>query len=265
MKLLKLKTNNLFPMNYKILAFLLLGLLSVENIIIKGNRLQKTTPLELQTTTDSVKSKFLAKKEDLAIIPESKLFYNHIISNGFSLPQYESFKKGFQGYNTLLKQGKIENEILTIVDFSLSSNEKRMWVINMITQEILLQTLVAHGRNSGNEYATSFSNIESSHKSSLGFYLTGDSYKGKHGNSLRLDGMEYGINHKARERAIVIHGADYVSQNFIEHNQRLGRSYGCPSVSYAISNKLIQIIKNKSVLFIYHPSRNYAKKSKLVS
>ena len=173
--------------------------------------------------------------------------------------------KAFEGYNELKNQGIIEKEYLTIVDFSLSSNEDRMWVIDMSTKQIVFQSLVAHGRNSGELFATDFSNKSESYQSSLGFYATGETYVGKHGLSLRLDGLEYGINDKARDRAVVIHGADYVSEDFVKTNGRLGRSQGCPAVPNEVSKELIELIKDKSCLFIYHPSRSYITKSKLVS
>ena len=116
---------------------------------------------------------------------------------------------------------KVKNNILTIVDFSLSSTQERMWVIDMKNQKVLLKSLVAHGRNSGLEYAKDFSNTNESFKSSLGFYITGETYTGKHGLSLRLDGMEYGINDNARNRAVVVHGADYVSKSFIKNTKTL--------------------------------------------
>ncbi|MFT6749291.1 MAG: hypothetical protein ACJAQ1_001228, partial [Flavobacterium sp.] len=99
---------------------------------------------------------------------------------------------------------------------------------------------------------------------SLGFYVTGETYIGSHGLSLKLDGMEAGINDNARKRAIVIHGADYVSQSFIANNNRLGRSFGCPAIPVKQTKEIIQTIKNKSCLFIYHPSNEYLHKSKLV-
>jgi len=135
----------------------------------------------------------------------------------------------------------------------------------MLTKEVVLKSLVAHGRNSGDEFATKFSNSAESFQSSLGFYVTGEVYQGKHGFSLRLDGLEYGINDNARNRAVVIHGADYVSDKFAKSNGRLGRSLGCPAVPYAIHKEFINTIKDKSCLFIYHPSRTYVAKSKLVS
>ncbi len=209
--------------------------------------------------------KLIAANKKATVEAKSKSFYTLIDANGFSLPSFESFVAAFEGYEQLKQQGKIENEILTIVDFSLSSIQERMWVIDMKTQKIILKSLVAHGRNSGLEYATDFSNANESFKSSLGFYITGEVYNGKHGLSLRLDGMEYGINDNARNRAVVVHGADYVSKSFIKNTGRLGRSQGCPAVPYEIHEELIQTIKGKSCIFIYHPSRTYVVKSKLVS
>ncbi|WP_333810481.1 murein L,D-transpeptidase catalytic domain family protein [Flavobacterium sp.] len=209
--------------------------------------------------------KLIAANKKATVEAKSKSFYTLIDANGFSLPSFESFVAAFEGYEQLKQQGKIENEILTIVDFSLSSIQERMWVVDMKTQKIILKSLVAHGRNSGLEYATDFSNANESFKSSLGFYITGEVYNGKHGLSLRLDGMEYGINDNARNRAVVVHGADYVSKSFIKNTGRLGRSQGCPAVPYEIHEELIQTIKGKSCIFIYHPSRTYVVKSKLVS
>ena len=209
--------------------------------------------------------KLLAAKLKLSLEVKCKTFYADIASNKYSLPKFESFQKAFEGYSSLKEQGIIEKEYLTIVDFSLSANEERMWVIDMKTKQVVLRSLVAHGRNSGDVFANEFSNKSESYQSSLGFYATGETYVGKHGLSLRLDGLEYGINDKARDRAVVIHGADYVSESFIKSNGRLGRSQGCPAVPNEISAQLIELIKDKSCLFIYHPSRSYIKKSKLAS
>lgn len=191
--------------------------------------------------------------------------YNALEANSFKLPKLESFTKAFEGYQLLKNKGMIKKDILTIIDFSLSSKEKRLWIIDMSTNEILLNTLVAHGKNSGNDYASKFSNKNESYRSSLGFFSTGEVYRGKHGLSLKLDGLEKGINDNARKRAVVIHGADYVSKTFIRNHKRLGRSQGCPAVPVELSKKIIQTIKNKSCLFIYHPSRSYVNNSKLIS
>ena len=189
--------------------------------------------------------------------------YNQIDFNS-EQPNFEVFSLGYSGYLALDSTGNIENNVLTIVDFSISANEKRMWVIDLEEKKLLYHSLVAHGRNTGNEYATSFSNEMSSYKSSLGFYVTGEKYYGKHGLSLRLDGLESGINDQARQRAIVIHGAEYVSENFIKTHGRLGRSLGCPALPQELNQEIVETICNKSCLFIYYPDANYFSKSPIL-
>ena len=191
--------------------------------------------------------------------------YHSLNANSLALPKFACFSNALTGYYQLKDSGLIEKELLTVIDFSLSSNVKRLWVIDLSTNTVLFQSLVAHGRNTGEEFASSFSNLPESYKSSLGFYATGEVYNGKHGMSLKLDGLEKGVNDNARERAVVIHGADYVSQSFINGNKRLGRSQGCPAIPVEMNEKIISVIKNKSCLFIYHPSRNKQVTSKLLS
>ncbi len=195
---------------------------------------------------------------------EAEILYENLNTNNFELPTIDSFSKALEGYYRLEEKGKINKSLLTVVDFSLSANQKRLWVIDLNANEILHHTYVAHGRNTGNEYANNFSNIPESFQSSLGFYATAETYFGKHGYSLRLDGLEKGINDKARARAIVIHGADYVSENFISQHGRLGRSLGCPSLPMEESKEIIDLIKEKSCLFIYYPSDEYFSKSQLI-
>ncbi|MDP3312083.1 murein L,D-transpeptidase catalytic domain family protein [Lutibacter sp.] len=185
---------------------------------------------------------------------EINFIYNNLKTNVSSLPNKESFAKALQGFYELKEKGLIKKDILTLIDFSLSSIEKRLWIIDLKTNTVIYNSLVAHGRNSGNEYAQFFSNKVSSFKSSIGFFATGETYIGKHGYSLRLDGLNKGINCSARERAIVIHGAEYVSNSFINQTGRLGRSLGCPSLPKQISKEVIDIIKNKSLLYIYYPN-----------
>jgi hypothetical protein len=186
-------------------------------------------------------------------------------ANEFALPKLEIFDEALKGFYLLKEKGLIQKDIVTLIDFSFSSNSKRLWVIDLSTNTILFHSLVAHGRNTGEEFATRFSNVASSFKSSLGFYATGEIYTGKHGISLKLDGLEKGINNLARERAVVIHGANYVSESFIKGNKRLGRSQGCPAIPVELTDAIINTIKGQSCLFIYHPSRNFAMESKLIS
>lgn len=180
--------------------------------------------------------------------------YNNLNANHFQLPNLESFSEALKGFYSLKERGFFRKDFLTIIDFSLSSRVKRMWIIDMAQNKIVFNSLVAHGKNSGEDYANQFSNKNESNKSSLGFYATGEVYQGKHGLSLKLDGLEKGVNDNARQRAIVIHGADYVSDNFLKNHSRLGKSHGCPAVPIGLSKKIIETIKDKSCLFIYHPT-----------
>jgi hypothetical protein len=166
----------------------------------------------------------------------------------------------------LLDEGRIKNNsIITIVDYTKPSGVNRFFVIDVNSGRLLYQTLVAHGKNSGEELATSFSNSLKSYKSSLGFYITGKSYIGRHGYSLFLDGIEKGINDKARERAVVIHGAHYVSPEYIASHGRLGRSFGCPALPVDMAQKIIDTIKENSLLFIYRPDEDYCRNSEFFS
>lgn len=156
-------------------------------------------------------------------------------------------------------------DVIAIIDFSKPSTEERLFVVDLLGRKLLYRSLVAHGQGSGDNYATSFSNVEGSHKSSLGFYLTADTYKGKHGYSLRLDGLEKGINDKARQRAIVMHSADYASRSFIASTGRLGRSFGCPALPCDISDEVIDAIKGGCVLFVYADDSDYLACSPILS
>lgn len=217
--------------------------------------------------TDPIKSE---KKEIASISTPSfdyniVTIYNNLKNSHFAIPNLESFKEALKGFYSLKEKGLVQKNILTLVDFSLSSNVKRLWVIDLDTNTILYNSLVAHGRNTGEEYANSFSNTNSSFKSSLGFYATGETYIGKHGMSLKLDGLEKGVNDNARERGVVMHAANYVSNSFIKCNKRLGRSQGCPAIPEESLKEIVNTIKGKSCLFIYHPSRSFEKISALFS
>ncbi len=173
--------------------------------------------------------------------------------------QFEVFDKAMRGFLNLKNAGKLtaDKNIITICDFSLPSTANRMWIIDLDKKKVLFNTYVAHGQGSGEEYATSFSNRENTHKSSLGFYVTGETYDGEHGTSLRLMGMDDGFNDAAFDRGIVVHGADYVSDRFINTQDRLGRSWGCPAVPSRLSLPVINTIKEGTCLFIYAPEKHY--------
>jgi len=182
------------------------------------------------------------------------------------LPPLPLLQTALAGYELLLEEQSVSRpEVITIIDFSLPSVKERLWVLDLIHGKVLFHCLVSHGRNSGELMAENFSNAPGSNASSPGFYTTGETYIGKHGLSLTLDGLETGINDKARARAIVIHGADYVSADFIRNHGRLGRSFGCPAVPAELSKEIIQTIKGGSCLFIYVPKTSYTSNSHIIS
>ena len=168
--------------------------------------------------------------------------------------KFEIFRRAFIGY----KSGTYAKpDILSIVDFSQPSTAKRIFIIDVPKQEMLFHTFVSHGKNTGENMATDFSNTEGTKQSSLGFYSTAETYYGSNGYSLKLDGLEPGFNHNARDRYIVLHGADYVSQAFIDEQGRLGRSWGCPAVPRPLARKIIDTIKDGSCLYIHADNANY--------
>ena len=185
------------------------------------------------------------------------LLYETIDFKNEERPSYSLFEKALNGYYHL-KNSRIANKsILTIIDFTRPSHLKRLWVIDVDRKLLLFHCLTAHGKNSGESMATSFSNTPNSNKSSLGFFVTGKTYIGKHGTSLKLKGLEPGINDQAEARAIVMHGADYVSEHYIKKYGRLGRSFGCPAVPHELHEKIIETVSNGSCLFIFHDSIDY--------
>ncbi|PRY99950.1 L,D-transpeptidase-like protein [Marinilabilia salmonicolor] len=191
--------------------------------------------------------------------------YNSL-TPGKQRPSFEAFRLGMKGKQNLMEEGKLKNKrYLTLIDFSLSSTQKRLWVIDCDSLKIVQHTLVAHGKNTGENKAERFSNVPQSNMSSLGFFIAGETYYGKHGFSLRLDGVEPGINDKARERAIVIHAAEYATMQFVNKHGRLGRSFGCPALPPEKNKTIIQSIKNKSCVFIYYPEESYFSLSEYAS
>ncbi len=176
------------------------------------------------------------------------------------------FQKAYTGFRNLEKDGKLKStNLLTIIDFSKVSTQKRLYVIDLINKKVIFHSLVAHGKNTGENKAENFSNLEGSLMSSLGFFSTAETYFGNHDYSLRLDGLEPFFNSNARKRAIVIHSADYVSDSFISKEGRLGRSFGCPALPNDISRSVINTISNGNCLFIYSPNIQYLSKSKLLN
>ncbi len=197
-----------------------------------------------------------------SVAAPAKSLYDSLHSQvaGLSRQAFEFAKKGFDKLN---EEGRLLNDsIISIVDFSQASTRKRLYIIDLKHYKVLFNTWVAHGRNSGREWANALSNQPSSYKSSPGFYITGETYNGSNGYSLRLQGMEKGINDNAYNRAIVIHGAWYVNPVYVKTQGYIGRSEGCPAVPENLSRPIINTIKEGSCLFIYHPS--YVRRSALL-
>jgi len=224
------------------ILFLSVHIIPVSNVIAEG--------LVIPTSTKMV--------EDNAT-----RIYQDINFGSFRKLSKEVFVKGYQGYLNLKQSGQLnDRDVLTICDFSLSSNVPRLWVIDLKKKKVLFNSLVAHGQGSGEEFATNFSNVENSHQSSMGFYVTDNTYYGDKGYSLKLQGKDVGYNDQAFSRAVVIHGANYVSYDFIKGNQRLGRSWGCPALPVELTRPIIDNIKGGTALFIYTPNRKYLASSK---
>lgn len=160
---------------------------------------------------------------------------------------YTAFRQAVMGYKNIPSR----KGIVTLIDFTKPSTEERLYVMDIKNRELLFVSHVAHGRNSGENYATSFSNVSGSYKSSLGFYITENTYMGGNGYSLIIDGLEKGINDKAKQRAIVIHGADYCNPAMAQIQGRLGRSLGCPALPRELNKPIIDAIKDGSILYIY--------------
>lgn len=154
---------------------------------------------------------------------------------------------------------------LTLIDYSKPSTEPRLWVYEMATGKLLFRELVAHGKNTGDNYATRFSDRMNSLQSSIGLFVTSDTYVGNNGYSLRLDGLEPGFNAHARARAIVMHGAPYVSTQFASAQGRIGRSWGCPALREAVARKVIDTIRGGGVIFSYYPDQTWLKSSKFLN
>lgn len=190
--------------------------------------------------------------------------YDSLKLGGLGLSK-QAFDYALKGFNYLLSKGKItNNNIISIVDFSETSNKKRLYIIDLKNYKILFNTLVAHGQNSGKEYADKFSNTENSLASSPGFYVTKETYTGAKGYCLRLEGEETGINDNAFSRGIVMHAAAYVNAALAKSRGFIGRSWGCPAVPLEVHQAIINKIKNGTCLFLYTPDKNYISNSRIL-
>ena len=193
----------------------------------------------------------------LEIYKEAGLAEHHL--------DYEAFRYAVIGYFNLKEEGALsEKPLITIIDFNKPSTEKRFYTIDLEERKLVYYTYVAHGKNSGELYATEFSNNVGSLQSSLGFVITAETYIGSKGYSLRLDGTEEDYNSKVRERAVVMHGSNYVNEDFIKQQGRLGRSWGCPALPSHLNKQIIDTIKEGTVIFTFYKDDNYFAHNKII-
>lgn len=215
--------------------------------------------------SDSTGSSISASAEETSssALLSSMLYENlNLSAKGLSK---EVLDHAIKGYQKLVSEGSVQNSrYLTLVDLSQSSRRKRMYIVDLENYQLVVNTFVSHGKNSGLDRAERFSNIPESEKSSLGFYVTKQTYSGKHGLSLKLAGLEDGFNDNAESRAIVLHGAEYVNKGRVNSGY-MGRSQGCPAVPQAEASRIINLIKGGTALFIYHPTSSYVNGSKILN
>ncbi len=253
-----LMKNLLFKNTQLFLTFFLLFILHLPFVFAN------TKPCDQYAITDKV-SKDIIGNEKKASLLSSGTIYDNLNLYNLGLSE-QVFDYAVKGYEFMKEKGSIINDdVISIVDFTKPSSQKRLFVIDISHCKILFNTYVAHGQGSGKEFARYFSNKPESFQSSLGFYVTSGTYTGKNGFSLHLNGIEKGINDKAEDRAIVMHGAPYVTESLIRSQGYIGRSWGCPAVPEKLNKPIIEKIKNGSCLFIYGNNKNYLKQSKIIN
>ncbi|MCW3109199.1 MAG: hypothetical protein JWQ09_3705 [Segetibacter sp.] len=237
-----------------LVAFVFISLQSFANDDKKGLPDEKNFP---SLFSNSANSPFLKRTADS--------IYDLISLGEYGLER-DVFFKAYKGYQYLESRGMLrKTNLLTICDYSQSSNNKRLYVIDLLDSRLLFNTFVSHGKNSGDEFATSFSNYNNSNKSSLGFLVTGNTYSGKAGFCLRFNGMEAGINDHVKSRGIVLHGSRFVNEDIMTERGTIGRSLGCPAVPYGMHFKIIDAIKDGSCFFINSPDEWYAHNSTILN
>lgn len=241
--------------NHRFVAILILGLSLIFISFAKANN--------SAAIVKNVKDSISADSSALARPALSELLYDSLHLQNAGLPR-AALQYAIKGYERLDSAGKVNNPMLTIVDFSQSSRQKRFYILDMKEHKLLRNTFVSHGKNSGVDEATRFSNRINSEQSSLGFYITKNTYTGKHGLSLRLSGLEEGFNSNAEARGIVVHGASYVNAARV-NSDYMGRSQGCPALPENEYAGVINTIKDGSVLFVYYPAEEYLQSSTLLN
>ena len=237
---------------------------------VNPSKVSVASHVSIASTAASVAAKASAAsaaraRELRAVINQAVLLYSYMDLENDGLNE-QAFEYAWRGYHNLLKKGLIRKKsVLTICDFSQPSYSQRMYVIDVRHRKLLYRTYVAHGQNSGQDYATSFSNAPDSYKSSLGFYVTRRTYIGRNGLSLRISGVDTGYNDNAAKRNIVLHGSSYVNPQYVSDFGAIGTSQGCPAMPTGVSPKIIRTVKNGSCLFIYHPTQEYLEGSVVIN
>lgn len=245
-----------------ILPSLIIILIHMSFVFAKNAKRNEMFSKSLKTETHLVNDS--SATEDKVVDLTTASAYNRMNLEEMGLSR-NIFDYAIKGFNYLVQQGKLaNNSIISIVDFSQPSSKKRLFVIDLENSKVIFNTYVAHGVKSGGASANQFSNAPESNKSSLGFYETSNTYMGGNGYSLRLDGLEPGINDNANRRAIVMHGAAYVNESLAKSQGYIGRSWGCPAVPEKLHKPIINKIKNGTCLFIYSPNENYLSHSRIL-
>jgi hypothetical protein len=230
--------------------------------VVAEKNINKAVAVDINYTVSAAAKKAFEVK---MVIKQALTLYDSMKLGESGLDQ-KAFEYAWRGYHNLVKEGKLKKEgVLSICDFTQSSSNKRLYVIDVAHKKLLYNTYVSHGMNSGVEYATSFSNAPESYKSSLGFFLTTKTYFGRNGLSLKVKGLEKGYNDLAAKRHIVLHGSDYITPDYLKDNGEMGRSLGCAAMPNAVSPKIIRTIKNGSCLFIYSPVVKYLNASSVIN
>ncbi|WP_276496600.1 murein L,D-transpeptidase catalytic domain family protein [Pontibacter litorisediminis] len=213
------------------------------------------TPVNQGAATPNINAATLKRKmTNIKLMRFNQVAFNLYSNMGLQETglRFEVFNKALTGYFNMRHNNEVSGKpYITIIDFTKSSNEKRLWVVDVEKKELVYNTYVSHGRNSGNEFATEFSNDNKSFMSSIGFYVTESTYHGKHGLSLKLNGLDDGFNTNAKERYIVMHGAEYASEAFIKQAGRLGRSLGCPAIPMEDHEEIIGTVKGGTAMYIH--------------
>jgi hypothetical protein len=237
-------------------------IMSLSLIFFSFSKATKNTIIVSHATSQVDSTAAVAETDAVKILSTSMYDNLHLQDAGLS---QDAMYYAVKGYEKLKENGQVENNrYLTIVDLSQSSRKKRFYILDMENNQLVWNTYVAHGKNSGVDEATRFSNAFNSEESSLGFYITRSTYTGKHGLSLRISGQEPGFNDNAEARGVVVHGAPYVNADRVS-TPYMGRSQGCPALPINEYSRVINIIKGGSVLFVYHPDSNYLQDSQLIN